>query len=102
MLISREASIAYRTAHLLEVQAVDDTGKLTYFLSSQVVTLLLLIGFLVFQLKKMGSTLRISVALYPASLSPVKTLILGMKSQTDLTVHQVSMLGPNNWNIALV
>jgi hypothetical protein len=51
----------------------------------------------------MDSTLRISGVFYPVSCFPIKTLILREgKHQTDLTVHQVSMLGSNNWNIALI
>lgn len=49
--IYSKQALAYRTPHLLEIQAVDHSRELTYFFSSQVVALLLLIGFLIFKLK---------------------------------------------------
>lgn len=47
---SEVKNFAYRTPHLLEIQAVNHTRELTDFFSSQVVTLLLLKCLFVFKL----------------------------------------------------
>lgn len=81
---------------------MDHSGEFAYFFPSQVVTLLLLIGFLVFQLKN-GFNIE-------NRWSFLSNFLLLNKdsdprrgnSQTDLTVHQVGMLGSNDGNVLLI
>lgn len=95
-------NFAYRTPHLLEIQAVNHTRELTDFFSSQVVTLLLLKCLFVFKLwNRYNIENRWDILTSPRS--PMKTLqSLRGKSPTDLTVHIVSMLGSNNGDVAFI